>query len=91
MKCKHEWIDTEDGSKDKICIRCFKRAKQAVAYYPVAQPIMQPLTPDLAQPMLRETITINTGASNLGKVTVYKDDLLRETQKQFGLRQNYLT
>ncbi len=90
LKCKHEWIAADDGSRDKICTKCLKRAMQGVMYH-AAQPIMSPITPNLTQPILRETIVIHTGASNLGNVTVYKDDVLREIQKAFSLPKNYLT
>ncbi|MGI6436420.1 MAG: hypothetical protein ACOX0F_13925 [Syntrophomonadaceae bacterium] len=90
MKCKHKWIDADDGTRDKICTKCLKRAKQTVLYFDT-QPILQPLTPNLSMPVLRETITINTGPSHLGKVTVYKDDLLSEINKQLGFKRNYIT
>ena len=28
--CKHKWVDMEDGSLDKFCVRCSKKAMQAV-------------------------------------------------------------
>ena len=36
-KCEHKWIDMEDGSHDKFCVRCSKKAKQAVAYIPLPE------------------------------------------------------
>lgn len=30
MKCKHKWVDMEDGTLDKFCVRCRKFAMQAV-------------------------------------------------------------
>jgi hypothetical protein len=28
--CNHKWIDMEDGSRDRFCVRCSKKAMQAV-------------------------------------------------------------
>lgn len=28
--CKHKWVDMEDGTRDKFCVRCSHKAKQAV-------------------------------------------------------------
>ena len=33
-KCNHKWIDMEDGSLDKFCVRCSEKAKQAVMFQP---------------------------------------------------------
>ena len=86
MKCVHKWIDMEDGSLDKICVKCSKKAKQAVAYMPLGQDMVAPSIEQLAPPNMRETIIINTGNSNLGKVAVYKDDLL----KRVAIQHNFL-
>lgn len=32
-KCKHNFINTNDGSLDKICTKCGKRAMQGVLYF----------------------------------------------------------
>lgn len=32
MKCNHKYVDMEDGTRDKFCVRCGKRAKQGVMY-----------------------------------------------------------
>lgn len=29
-KCNHKWVDMEDGSLDKFCVRCRLKAKQAI-------------------------------------------------------------
>lgn len=29
MKCKHKWVDMEDGTLDRFCVRCRKFAMQA--------------------------------------------------------------
>jgi hypothetical protein len=31
MKCNHKWVDMEDGSLDKFCLRCSNKAMQAVS------------------------------------------------------------
>lgn len=33
--CDHKWVDMEDGSYDKFCVRCSKKAKQAVMAMPL--------------------------------------------------------
>jgi hypothetical protein len=76
----------EDGTNDKFCVKCSKKAKQAMA----ALPLGQATAASLIQPMLRETIVINTGDSNLGKVSVYKDEILREINKQLCIGTNFL-
>lgn len=35
-QCDHKWIDMEDGTLDKFCVRCSSKKKQAV----MASPIM---------------------------------------------------
>lgn len=32
--CIHKWVDMEDGTLDKFCVRCSHKAKQAVASFP---------------------------------------------------------
>lgn len=36
-RCNHKWVDLEDGSLDKFCIRCCLRAKQATAAFPLSE------------------------------------------------------
>ena len=32
MKCNHKYVNMEDGTRDKFCVRCSKKAKQAALY-----------------------------------------------------------
>lgn len=81
VKCNHQWINADDGSLDKICTICCKRAMQAVMALPVTADIMLPNT----HPITRETITIHMGG-DLGNVKVYKDELLEEINKSFKIQ-----
>jgi hypothetical protein len=80
-KCEHKWVDMENGSRDKFCVRCSNKAKQAVNYLP-----LMPSIADIGvQPaILRETVTINMGG-HLGSVDVYKDKILDEISKSLRL------
>lgn len=37
-KCNHKWINAKDGTIDKICIICGKRAMQGVLYFQANKP-----------------------------------------------------
>lgn len=82
-KCEHKWIDVDDGSLDKICVICGKRAGQMVAALPLTD-FTTPKVSMASQPALRETITIHMGG-NLGTIDVYKDCLAEQINKQFRL------
>lgn len=34
-ECNHKWVDMEDGSRDKFCVRCGNKAKQAMMSMPI--------------------------------------------------------
>lgn len=34
MKCDHKYVDMEDGTMDKFCVRCSKKFKQAAIHMP---------------------------------------------------------
>lgn len=38
-KCNHKWVDMEDGTLDKFCVRCSQKAKQAVMPIEINIPI----------------------------------------------------
>ena len=70
--------------------KCNNKRMEACAYYPdphMAE-LSQPLTAELAAPVLRETITINIDGT---LQTVYKDEIEKELYKQLycGLGLNY--
>lgn len=61
MKCKHRWIELKDGTRDKICIDCGKRAKQAVMYFD-------------NKPREKEgIITINIGSGDINTGDIVKE------------------
>lgn len=61
-QCNHKWVDMEDGSLDKFCVRCSKKAKQAVMDMPLAQVA----TASITQPILKETMTLRSKIGNYG-------------------------
>lgn len=67
--CKHKWIDVGDGSRDKLCVRCGKRAAQAVALLPWqdirANIKLNMPNPDPLRELERETMRINNQVSPL--------------------------
>lgn len=76
-KHKHIWINSEKYP-EKICVVCGIKASQ----------LMAALTPtgdgsaSIKTPLARETITINTGESNMVKIEVYQDDIEKELTMQ---------
>lgn len=80
-KCKHKWVDMEDGTIDKFCVRCRKFAMQAVMKSASAS-----ATVNASSPMVRETIEVPfyTGSEHV-RINVYKDDLLKQMNKEIGL------
>lgn len=81
MECKHKWIDMEDGSLDQFCVRCRKFQMQA---------ILNPLTADVAMgnslPVMRETMEVPFyNGSEHKRTTVYKDNLLKQINKELGV------
>ncbi len=81
MKCKHKWVDMEDGTLDQICVKCRKFQMRAVL-----NPLSISHTINNTLPMLRETIEIPfyNGSENT-RITVYKDDLLKQINKEIGI------
>ena len=33
INCKHKWINADDNTRDKICLKCGKRGMQGVMYF----------------------------------------------------------
>ncbi|MED2793308.1 hypothetical protein P4256_16495 [Bacillus wiedmannii] len=59
MKCKHKWIDMEDGTNDKFCVKCSQKVKQMQ----IALPISISISVSAALPTAREKMTINSCGS----------------------------
>ncbi len=66
-KCEHKWIDMEDGSLDKFCVRCSNKAKQAVAYLPEVTIEIRMPDPStcVMEPMSTEGIVFATTKMNI--------------------------
>lgn len=57
-KCKHKWVDMEDGTLDKFCVRCSQKARQAVALLPQPEIKVEISVPSVS--------LISQGCSNAG-------------------------
>ncbi|HLR70992.1 MAG TPA: hypothetical protein VK085_06130 [Pseudogracilibacillus sp.] len=55
-KCNHKWVAMEDGTNDKLCIRCRKFAMQAVAVIPNAININEAIENAMHEPTTLESI-----------------------------------
>lgn len=82
--CKHKWVNMEDGSGDKFCVKCSRKAKQATMLLPITETTIAPIARSSLPPIARETITIHTGNTNLGNVEVYADDIIKEINKEIN-------
>ena len=83
-KCNHKWVDMEDGSLDQICVKCSLKQMQAV---------LNPLAADAAMsnslPVMRETMEVPFyNGSEHTRISVYKDDLIKQMHKEIGLSVN---
>ncbi|WP_390208879.1 hypothetical protein [Bacillus toyonensis] len=77
MECKHKWVDMEDGTNDRFCVKCSQKAKQMQ----ISLPVSIPISINASLPMAREKMTINS-YGHLHEV--YKDDWMREFNKARG-------
>lgn len=80
-KCKHKWVDIEDGTLDQICVRCRKFQMRN---------IIEPLSVDASMPLSmqlgRETMEVPFyNGSEHARVTVYKDDVLKQMSRELGI------
>ncbi|AAT59996.1 MULTISPECIES: hypothetical protein [Bacillus cereus group] len=81
MECKHKWVDMEDGTNDKFCVKCSKKLKQMQIILPISLPI----SVNAALPMAREKMTINS-YGHLHEV--YKDEWEAEFYRKRGIGVN---
>ena len=79
MKCKHKWIDMEDGTFDQLCVKCSLKQMRSVM-----KPIAAEITAPVAMPMGRETMEVPLCDSHV-RVEVYKADLLKQINKKIRL------
>lgn len=77
MDCKHKWVDMEDGTNDRFCVKCSQKAKQMQISLPASISIRI----NASLPMAREKMTINS-YGHLHEV--YKDEWMREFNKERG-------
>lgn len=66
MNCKHKYVNMEDGTRDKFCVRCSKKFKQAAMHIdPRTEPESQTINP---------VVNIDVG--------VYGPDAIEEIQRR---------
>lgn len=57
QKCKHKWVDMEDGTLDKFCLKCSKKAKQGQLHF------IKPKAP-IGDPTKTKDVNDNTSINN---------------------------
>lgn len=77
-RCKHKWIDMEDGTLDQFCMKCSIKQKRNVMALPLSESVVAPIT----VPILRETMAVHT---LVGMMNVYKDDLMKDFKESQGI------
>ena len=85
-KCKHKWVDMEDGSFNQFCVRCSLKQMQNVM-----NPISADLGTSMSMPLGRETMEVPFyNGSEHTRMTVYKDDLMKQITRELGVPGNLL-
>lgn len=86
-KCKHKWIDMEDGTFDQFCVRCSLKQMQNVM-----SPISAELNVPLGMSLEREKIEVPlfTGDKHI-RISVYKDELIKQMNEEIGLSINHFS
>lgn len=81
-KCKHKYVDMEDGSLRKFCVRCSKFAAQAQLMLPAS--LDAAVT--AALPAGREKVEVPFyNGSEHTRIEVFKDDLMKRMREESGL------
>jgi hypothetical protein len=82
-KCKHKWEFVRDGTLDLICVKCNKKAKQAVMMpTQIAEPSAMPIMAPIATPIMRETMTVQAYGNFF---ELDKENYRKDFYKQAGL------
>lgn len=82
MKCKHEWKPIKDGSLDKICLKCCKKAMQAT----MTMPLQADVAVSASQPIARKQIDMPFyNGEKAVNVKVYEDEMKRAIMKAVGI------
>lgn len=76
-KCNHKWVDMEDGSLRKFCVRCAKFALQAQMAIPVKT--------DVAEKSARETMDVPFTGGDRIAISVDTESFFKETGRALGL------
>lgn len=85
-KCKHKWVDMEDGTLDQFCVRCRKFQMRAVL-----NPLGVELESEMSISMGLETIEMPFyNGSERKRVTVYKDSILKQMNKELGIPRDFM-
>ncbi|MCM3111681.1 hypothetical protein [Lederbergia lenta] len=80
-KCNHKWIDLEDGTLDRFCVKCRKFAMQAMA---MPSKIESTLPNGLPTASEKIEVPFYNGSEHM-RMTVYKDDVLKQMSKELGI------
>lgn len=78
-KCSHKWVDMEDGSLDKFCVRCRKFAMQAQMSMPAQSDTLQPASISARRETME--VPLYTGSDHIG-ITVDKENYLKDLNKR---------
>lgn len=82
MNCKHKWKDVKDGTRDKICLKCGKKAMQGAmtmsAKVDASAPILEPMAK-------KEIIIPLYTGDNIVNIKAYEDEVRKSIMKAIGL------
>lgn len=80
--CKHNFINVKDGSLDKICTICGKKAMQGILSAELKVDVRAPIT----EPMTRKEVEVPFyNGNDHTRVKVYEDELIKSIQKSIRL------
>lgn len=83
INCEHNFIDVKDGSLDKICTICGKKAMQGMLRAELKADVRAPIT----EPMARKDVEVHVynGTEHSHRMKIYEDELIKSIQKSIRL------
>ncbi len=88
-RCKHKWVDMEDGTNDQFCVKCSEKQKQAMVLSDIGLNLAEHIAVGIWHPIVRESITINLSGSFLGgdvvKIAEEFNKLMHERVRAYGI------
>lgn len=82
MKCEHKYVDMEDGTLRKFCVRCSKFASQAQLMQPTG--LCTALPSSLPAAREKAEVPFYNGSEHT-RIEIYKDDLMKRLHEEIGL------